>query len=67
MEHIFDLLKGHKYIVHKKDFRVYWKGSYCLIEIDIFQHTYQFFTKKGLWNHFTNPNFRKGGEQNAKG
>lgn len=46
--------KTHKYLIRMKGFSVYWRGSYCLIEIDCGKHTFQFFTKtKGVCNHFS--------------
>jgi hypothetical protein len=48
----------HKYLVYTRRLRVYWRGSFCLLEIDYGrigrnERTIQIVTKKGLINRFT--------------
>lgn len=48
------MFKRHTYLIDTKHLKVYWRGSFCWLEIDVLKHTFQFFTKKGIYNHFTN-------------
>lgn len=45
----------HKYLINWSWLTVYWGGEFCKLEIDVFKHTFQFFTKKGFYNHFYCP------------
>ena len=47
----------HKFLVNKKWFRMYWRGGYCLLEIDFGragrnERTIQLFTRNGIFNTF---------------
>jgi len=47
----------HRYIIDSERLRIYFRGGFCLLEIDIGksgvnERTFQFFTKKGIFNTF---------------
>jgi len=47
----------HRYIIDSERLRIYFRGGFCLLEIDIGksgenERTFQFFTKRGLFNSF---------------
>jgi len=47
----------HKYLIDWSWLTVYWRGGFCLLEIDIRtkrrEYTYQFLTNKGAYNSFS--------------
>jgi hypothetical protein len=41
----------HVYLIRAPWISIYLGGSFCAIEVDIPNHTFQFFTKRGLFNY----------------
>lgn len=44
---------AHVYLIRTNWLSIYLGGAFCAIEVDIPNHTFQFFTKRGFFNYLS--------------
>lgn len=53
IDNVLSVPVTHVYLIDTKALSIYLNGSYCRVEIDLFNKLIlQFFTKRGLFNYF---------------